>query len=98
MAKKKLPTLNPLTENPTKKTQLTKDFMLAYIKAKGTEKDKHWFKELVKECTIEKENKLKGKNIVKGLDMKTMRNEFAERFFPNLLIKTSSFFDEVEKL
>ena len=38
MSKKKLPTLNPLTENPTKKTQLTKDFMLAYIKAKGTEK------------------------------------------------------------
>lgn len=97
MAKKKLPTLNPLTDTPTKKTELTKDFMLTYIKVKGNEEDKQWFKEKVKEYTIEKENKLKGKELIKGLDITSLRNEFANRFFPNLN-KAKDFFAEVDEL
>lgn len=97
MANHKVPTLNPLTDTPKKKTELTKDFMLAYIKTKGNEEDKQWFKQKVKEYTIEKDNKLKGKAKVKGLNIMPLRNEFANRFFPNLN-KVKDFFAEVENL
>lgn len=93
----KAKTLNFLTEEPTKKTELTKDFMLTYIKIKGTEEDKKWFKARVKEHTIEKENRFKAGETVKGLDLKPLRNEFADRFFPNLN-KTKDFFAEVDEL
>lgn len=93
----KAKTLNPLTDEPTKKTELTKDFMLTYIKVKGTEEDKKWFKEEVKKYTVEKYINLKEGKKVKGLDLKPLRNEFADRFFPNLN-KTKDFFAEVDEL
>lgn len=97
MANRKRPTLNPLTDIPRRKTELTKDFMLAYIKAKGTEEDKIWFKEKVKQYTVEKDNKLRGEKKIKGLEITALRDEFAERFFPNL-IKSKDWFAEVENL
>ena len=42
------PTLNPLTDTPVNKAQITKPFMLAYIKSeRATEEDRKWFKDLV---------------------------------------------------
>jgi transposase-like protein len=98
MAKKT--TLNPLTDTPANKTQITKDFMLAYVRAKGTQKDKAWFKELAHNCVIEKVNKLNNKK-GQGFDMKKMRDEFVLRFFPNLAANSSTvdaFLSEVDSL
>ena len=37
-------TLNPLTDTPTSKTDVTKPFMLAYMKSeKATAEDREWF-------------------------------------------------------
>ena len=74
--------------------------MLAYVRAKGTEEDKAWFKELVHNCTIEKVNKLNDKN-GQGFDIKKMRDEFVLRFFPNLSVTSSTvdaFLSEVDSL
>lgn len=97
MAKQK--TLNPLTEEPTKKTEITKDFMLIYIQVKGTDKDKKWFKDKVAEYTIEKSNNLT-KETVKGLDISKLRKDFIDRFFPNLNKSKGAddFFKAVENL
>ena len=94
MAKK---TLNPLTDTPMKITQLTKDFMLVYIKTNGSAKDKEWFKDLVKRNTIDKVNNLNGEK-TKGVDIFAMRKEFAERFFPQLIKEKKSCFDLVNEL
>ena len=42
------PTLNPLTDTPKSKTEVTKPFMLAYMKSeKATQEDREWFKTIV---------------------------------------------------
>lgn len=96
------PTLNPLTDTPTNKTQITKPFMLAYIKSeKGTEDDKTWFKKIVADPANQKEykNQLNGE-VYNDIDIPKVRKLFCQRFFPNLLEKkkTKSFIDEVMDL
>lgn len=97
MAKKT--TLNPLTDTPQTLNDLTKDYMLKYVKTVGTEEDRKWFKALIKNNTFEDTNALNGKTC-KKLKIKEIRRNFAERFFPNLLKrgKGTSFFDEVDGL
>ena len=93
------PTLNPLTDTPTNKTQITKPFMLAYIKSeKATDADRAWFKSIVgdpayhRECT----NQLDGSKYW-DIHIPKVREQFCKRFFPNLLEKkkTKSFIEEI---
>lgn len=91
-------TLNPLTDTPSKMTDLTKSFMLAYIKSKGTKADKEWFQKLVEKYTIDKINKLNGQKCKGISDISKMRIDFATRFFPQLIKSKDSFFDEVNNL
>ena len=96
------PTLNPLTDTPINKTQITKPFMLAYIKCeKATDADRAWFKAIV----LDKDNQKEYKNQLNGelywdIDIPKVRKAFCERFFPNLLEKkkTRSFLDDVRGL
>ena len=93
-------TLNPLTDTPTSLTDLTKRFMLDYIKAQGTAEDRKWFKKIVAEQKEEKPNKVgkeDGETCYGIKSIKELHNAFAKRFFPNLL-KVDKWFDEVENL
>ena len=50
--------LNPKTDTPKNKRELTKDFMLGYIKVNGTDADKKWYKELCYANKITKNSSL----------------------------------------
>ena len=89
--------LNPKTDIPSSKTQITKQFMLGYIKEKGTEADKAWFKKIANDYKIERTSKLDGKTY-QDIDIKPVRQAFCDRFFPQLNKSSNSFFDEVNNL
>lgn len=91
------PTLNPLTDTPTNKTQVTKPFMLAYIKSeKATDADRKWFKELCIKHQKEKINPLNNEKYM-DIDIPEVRKAFCDRFYPNLNSKKTkeSFFDSI---
>lgn len=95
-------TLNPLTDQPTNKTEITKPFMLAYIKCeKATDEDRKWFKSVVTnpENQEEKVNQLDGSTYT-DIKIPEVRKAFVDRFFPNLNAKkkTMSFIEEIESL
>ena len=99
MAKKK-PELNPKTDTPQSKSDITKNFMLGYIKEFGSAEDKEWFKKLVREHKVEKVSALDNKPH-NTLDIVPVRTAFCERFFNNLnktKTKADDWFDEVENL
>lgn len=80
-------------------TDLSTEYMLFYInKAKNvTKEDFYWFKDLVEKSTKQDKN---GK-VIK--DLKTIRREFAKRFYPNFLIdengnNVTSFGAKLEKM
>lgn len=95
--------LNP----PTKKTELTKDNMIKFIKDYGTIEDKKWFLELLDANTQNKINNLT-KEVVVGYDLPKIREAFAIRFFENIsskakkdkktTTKKATFKDELEEL
>ena len=92
------PTLNPLTDTPKDKTDITKPFMLAYMKSeKATAEDKEWFKGIVSNPENQKEyvNRLNGEPYT-DIDIPKVRLAFCERFYPNLVAKkkTSKSFIE----
>lgn len=94
------PTLNPLTDTPTNKTQITKPFMLAFMKSeKATLEDRKWFVELCKKFPQEKTNALNGENYI-DINIPEVRKEFVNRFYPQLNTKkkSKSFLDEVMDL
>lgn len=96
------PTLNPLTDTPTNKTQVTKPFMLAYIKSeKATDEDRKWFKAVVTNPANqeEKKNQLDG-SLYMDIKIPVVRKEFIDRFFPQLNTKKKamSFIDEIASL
>lgn len=93
-------TLNPLTDTPKNLTRITQDFMLEYIKAKGTDEDKEWFKQMIEKNTVIKIDKKTNKE-EKHLSNKDAKRAFAERFFPELVTKKkekNNFFSAVENL
>lgn len=96
MAKKT--TLNPLNEKPKTLTDITKDFMIVYLKSKGTPDDIKWFKELVANNTKTVENKIDNGKPIQQADYKTIRKAFASRFFPNLIKEKATFLSIVEGL
>ncbi len=96
------PTLNPLTDTPTNKTQITKPFMLAFMKSeKATDEDRRWFKALVTNPDNQKEqvNQLNGETYM-DIDIPVVRKAFVDRFFPQLNAKkqSKSFIDEIADL
>lgn len=81
MAKKDL-NLNP----PTKKTELTKENMLAFMKDKSLE-ERTWFVELMNSHPIRRKNALKDNEVVDSYDFKVIREEFAKKYFPEISSK-----------
>ena len=82
-------TLNPLTDTPTTKTDVTKPFMLAFMKSeKATDEDRAWFKKLVTDPKNQKEytNQLNNEKYM-DIDIPKVRLEFCQRFYPNLTVK-----------
>ncbi len=91
--------LNPLTDTPTSLTQLTQSFMLQYMRAKGSDEEKAWFKELCNANALQRTNNLNGKP-TQVLSLQPVRRAFAEKYFPQLLKKKQgkTFFDELNEL
>lgn len=81
MAKTKL---NPITDKPDNARELTKDFMVGYIKAHGTDEDKAWYLALVKNTPkVKRKNNFTGEYMPTD-DIATIRSEFIKRFMPQL--------------
>ena len=98
------PTLNPLTDTPKNKTEVTKPFMIAFIKSeKATAEDREWFKKIVSNPKNQKEyiNRLNGTPYT-DIDIPKVRKEFCGRFFPQLAEdkkgKKKSFIDTIMDL
>lgn len=93
-------TLNPLTDTPASKTDITKPFMLAFMKSeKATKEDKEWFKKIVSNSENQKEyiNRLTNQPYM-DIDIPKVRKEFCERFYPQLVAKKNknkSFIDSI---
>lgn len=92
-------TLNPLTDTPTNKVDITKPFMLAYMREVASPEDREWFKKIVAQPAYQKEyiNKLNGKPYT-DIDIPKVRKEFVNRFFPQLNAKkekNKTFIDSI---
>ena len=92
-------TLNPLTDTPTSKTEVTKPFMKAYMKSeKATPEDIAWFKKVVSNPENQKEytNQLNGTKYI-DIDIPKVRKAFCERFYPQLVAKkgTRPFIEDI---
>lgn len=92
-------TLNPLTDKPTNKVEVTKPFMLAYMRQVASEQDKAWFKEIVSNPENQKEytNQLNGTPYM-DIDIPKVRKAFIDRFFPQLNAKkdkNKTFIDSI---
>lgn len=68
---------------PTKKSELTIDNMVDYVKTKGKEDVKEFLK-VLETNKIKKKNNLNGKEY-EGHDVVKIREAFAEKYFPDLL-------------
>ncbi len=96
-------TLNPLTDKPTSKTDVTKPFMLAYMKSGlASQEDIAWFKKIVANPENHKEyiSSLDGKAYT-DIDIPKVRKQFCARFFPHLNEKKKanmSFIDSILEL
>ena len=96
-------TLNPLTDTPTTKTDITKPFMLAYMRSeKATDEDRAWFKGIVGNSENHKvyTNKLNGEKYT-DIDIPKVRKMFCERFYPNLTVtkkKNKTFIESIMDL
>lgn len=71
---------------PKKKSDLTKENMLAFVKTKNQE-DREWFKALMAEHKVKKINNLT-KETVNGYDIAKVREAFANKYFPEISSKT----------
>lgn len=91
---------------PEKKTDLTKQSMLKYMKD-ATAEEKKWFVDLMNSNKIKRKNNLTGE-VVDGYDMPKVREAFAQKYFPEISGKArrakkapkkiSSFEDELAAL
>ena len=76
--------LNPVTQLPNTARDLTKDYIMGYIKAHGTAEDKAWYVALVSTTPkVKKINNLT-KQEYETDDMKTIREKVIEKFFLHL--------------
>lgn len=98
--------LDIIRNTPTKKSDLTKENMLAFIKTKSQE-ERAWFKELMGKHKVKKINNLT-KEEYEGYDLPKIREEFAIKYFPEISSKakkeskqnkkTKSFEEELAEL
>lgn len=82
-------TLNPLTDTPELKTDITKPFMLAYMRSeKATAEDRAWFKQIVSNPDNQKEyvNNISGEKYT-DIDIPKVREAFGKRFYPQIYTK-----------
>lgn len=87
-------------EDPKFLYQLTQSYMLKFVKERGNKEDRIWYAKLGLDS--QKEVTRSGKTFM-VLDVTTVRNEFAKRFFPYLLEKKpsatkKSYTDELKEL
>ena len=92
-------TLNPLTDTPSNKVEITKPFMLAYMREVAKEDDVEWFKKIVADEKNQKEylNKLNGTTYI-DIDIPKVRKLFIDRFYPQLNAKkekNKTFIDSI---
>lgn len=80
--------LNPVSDKPASARDLTKDYIMGYIKAHGSAEDKAWYLALVKNTPKVKKTNNLTKQEYETDDMKTIRKAVMERFFPHLIKKT----------
>lgn len=98
-------TLNPLTDTPTTKTEITKPFMYAYMaSSKASLEDVEWFSELCDDPEYRKEYKdqLHG-TTYEDINVPMVREQFCLRFYPHLYQKKKSdapktFADKIKAL
>lgn len=97
MAKTKL---NPITDKPETARDLTRDFMLGYVKAHGTAEDKAWYLALVQNTPkVEKKNNITKQTMMTD-DISTIRSQFIDRFMPQLKRKPKkrmSYEEQIKK-
>lgn len=94
-------TLNPLTDTPTSKTDITKPFMLAYMERVAKPEDIAWFKTVVNNPDFRKmyTNRLTNQPY-EDIDIPKVREQFCMRFYPQLLAKKprGTFTDVINNL
>ena len=102
------PTLNPLTDTPKNKTEVTKPYMYAFMESeKASLEDVEWFYELISKPENRKMYKNKFKQSeddpdeYEDIDIPKVREAFCARFYPNLNVKNKgprTFTDKIEAL
>lgn len=70
-------------DKPTKKVQITRRYMIDYIKASEDAEIIGWFKNLCNANKKEVETKARGKYV--DIDIVPVRDEFVKRFFSDLI-------------
>ena len=98
MAAKK-PKLNPVSETPTKKSDIDKMYIVEYTKLHGTPEQREKIKKAIQENTVERTSQLT-KQKYKDIKLKEVREVFCGIFFPQLNTKKAKkdFFDLVDEL
>jgi hypothetical protein len=89
MAKKRIE-LNPLTDTPKNKLDITKTFMKTYLENKGSVEDKKWFASIVRENIVEKSAPSNPSVKVRTYDLAIVRDAFVDRFFPQMKKKSGA--------
>ena len=95
-------TLDPRTQTPENKTDVTKRFMELYMETVASPADVDWFFALIEKPENRKmyTNKLNGEKY-EDIDIPKVRQQFCARFYPNLnsVKKTKlSFTDRIKLL
>ena len=90
-----------VNQNPKFLYHLTQKYMLDYVKTRGKKEDRIWYAKLG--LSSQKKVTRAGRTF-DVLDVQKVREEFAKRFFPNLLdrknsgTKKATYVDELKKL
>ena len=89
--RKKYPKLETLDQIPEAKSQLTFNWMVAYVSEKGTEKQREQILKVIEEHQVERATKFKNRKNknYESTDMKILRKEFCDMFFPSLNEKSN---------
>lgn len=90
-------TLDPRTDKPESKTEVTKKFMMLYMETVATAEDIDWFCEIIQKPENRKmyTNKLNGEKY-EDIDIPKVREQFCSRFYSylNAKKKTSMSFTD----
>lgn len=81
-------TLDPRTDKPETKTEVTKKFMMVYMETVASQDDVEWFCDIIQKPEYRKmyTNKLNGSKY-EDIDIPKVREQFCARFYPYLNAK-----------